>query len=548
MSSDANQVLGDSKSRSGTKEWCGNDEQEGSRSSSVARQADSSFAVALMPRTVQIARVPTLVLSSSDIIFGRGRGHDSHPGNSQLRILLDSVIGRYCSASRSGKTHISEDVLRQLATSARFLKYDKSFGAWVQVDNDEARKKVSQALRYKQRQAMPTTPSRQSRGSYSPATIQDEHIMAAALLPPALAYSPAYAYELQSKESSSNGNLPEFISLGQATLPEPLSRHAGELFSREPKYFPNVENLEEAVARPFHCIHTGNISLQQAILTKAHVLNEALPEPTPFESDALVSSTAILCAKAPYLHGKGQDASHGASSHSCENEKFFYWLDNKVNAAKPLPTNQQVSHPANRHHAETFASTLFDDLWQTELHNESSSEGGRMSDVGGCGPESQEKQVSTACLHTQSRVKANLQGSLDGANRGHANPLVSDEAILAAAGGFVGNGISMANQARLSHHDISMQQQSVWRETRPLSQMDSEIVGELEEAHGTSLLQKDSLGELHFLFAPCARFDSTTLAPWPITTGTTSPEQNRRCSATPQHTFGDSSIPGDDSL
>lgn len=97
----------------------------------------------------------TVVPEPDDILFGRGRRYDSHPGNLRLRALVDANVTRYNKTqSRSAKTRIAKTVLDQVTKSGRFLKYDEEKTAWVEVNRSSSRIKVSQAFRYRQRQLL----------------------------------------------------------------------------------------------------------------------------------------------------------------------------------------------------------------------------------------------------------------------------------------------------------------------------------------------------------------------------------------------------------
>ena len=90
-----------------------------------------------------------------DVLLGRGRAHASHPGNKRLQIVVNVNKDWYnASNSRHEKTRITENIVNQIkrcgVETGRFLKPDGQ-GGWIEVNDDVARIKVSQTLRYTRR-------------------------------------------------------------------------------------------------------------------------------------------------------------------------------------------------------------------------------------------------------------------------------------------------------------------------------------------------------------------------------------------------------------
>lgn len=92
-----------------------------------------------------------------DVLLGRGRGHVSNPGNKRLQIAVNMHKDRYNSpsTSRAEKTKITTDIVHFIKScggeQGRFLKYHGIMGCWFEVEDEVARLKVSQALRYTRR-------------------------------------------------------------------------------------------------------------------------------------------------------------------------------------------------------------------------------------------------------------------------------------------------------------------------------------------------------------------------------------------------------------
>lgn len=87
-------------------------------------------------------------LKKDDIVFGRGRGFQNHPGNLRMRSVIDKYKRHYHSLKRSDKRILVENVYKELVKDgARFLKKVDDEDAWVKVDVPIALQKVSHTLR-----------------------------------------------------------------------------------------------------------------------------------------------------------------------------------------------------------------------------------------------------------------------------------------------------------------------------------------------------------------------------------------------------------------
>jgi hypothetical protein len=90
----------------------------------------------------------------SDVMLGRGRSFLHHPGNKRLQTVVEMNKHRYLNAAnRKEKTCITQEIVHIIQTygnvPGRFLRYDAKAGGWYQVDDHEARVKVSHAIRYR---------------------------------------------------------------------------------------------------------------------------------------------------------------------------------------------------------------------------------------------------------------------------------------------------------------------------------------------------------------------------------------------------------------
>lgn len=101
--------------------------------------------------------VPIYQPERYDVLLGRGRGHVTNPGNRRLQIAVNMHKDRYNSSAttRAEKTKITTDIVHFIkccgSEQGRFLKYHGISGCWFEVEDEVARLKVSQALRYTRR-------------------------------------------------------------------------------------------------------------------------------------------------------------------------------------------------------------------------------------------------------------------------------------------------------------------------------------------------------------------------------------------------------------
>jgi hypothetical protein len=87
-------------------------------------------------------------LRKNDIIFGRGKGFQNHPGNQRMREIVDKYKVQYHSLKRAEKRQMVENVYKEIAAGgARFLLKVDGKNAWVMVDAPLAIQKVSHTLR-----------------------------------------------------------------------------------------------------------------------------------------------------------------------------------------------------------------------------------------------------------------------------------------------------------------------------------------------------------------------------------------------------------------
>jgi len=90
-------------------------------------------------------------IGRNDVLCGRGGLTNHHPGNVFFRQLVRKMQADYVRAIRCEKAQIAHHIVEKVRCQSppgRFLKKDKhNPGIWVDIGNEKAREKTSQALR-----------------------------------------------------------------------------------------------------------------------------------------------------------------------------------------------------------------------------------------------------------------------------------------------------------------------------------------------------------------------------------------------------------------
>ena len=111
-------------------------------------------------------RSPThFVPTRMDVLFGRGRPIQQHPGNIRLQMITEIHKARYQRSDKGGKTMIAAEVTKAIKacgnSPGRFLKRKDEMdeeSPWIAASEDEINTKVRHGLRSKIRtQPWPTT-------------------------------------------------------------------------------------------------------------------------------------------------------------------------------------------------------------------------------------------------------------------------------------------------------------------------------------------------------------------------------------------------------
>jgi len=100
------------------------------------------------PPLVPPATEGTSIFHDADVLSGRGGGTNVHPGNREFRDLINLHRRSYLKARKNDKPAISRSIVRSIRDAGgRFLKKDEKTGLWLEIGDDAAREKTSQALR-----------------------------------------------------------------------------------------------------------------------------------------------------------------------------------------------------------------------------------------------------------------------------------------------------------------------------------------------------------------------------------------------------------------
>jgi hypothetical protein len=88
--------------------------------------------------------ITVILPARNDVLFGRGKTIQDHPGNLRLQHLIENNRSRYDQLGKWEKTVLSSAIVAEIQdVNGRFLKLNN--GVWVLVDSENAREKVSHA-------------------------------------------------------------------------------------------------------------------------------------------------------------------------------------------------------------------------------------------------------------------------------------------------------------------------------------------------------------------------------------------------------------------
>lgn len=118
-------------------------------------------------------------VQDQDVLSGRGGATNIHPGNRYFRALINEHRLTYLKAKKNDKPAISRAIVNKVRTrNGRFLKKCEDTGSWLEIGDDLAREKTSQALRQKAPQIRKILAASEERTKYcemrySPSSVLD---------------------------------------------------------------------------------------------------------------------------------------------------------------------------------------------------------------------------------------------------------------------------------------------------------------------------------------------------------------------------------------
>jgi len=89
-------------------------------------------------------------INNNDVLCGRGGATNSHIGNRSFRLLVKKYKDKYLKAKKKEKPNVAGEIvdkIRSLDPPGRFLKKDRDSGYWLDIGDNRAKEKTSQALR-----------------------------------------------------------------------------------------------------------------------------------------------------------------------------------------------------------------------------------------------------------------------------------------------------------------------------------------------------------------------------------------------------------------
>ena len=100
-----------------------------------------------MRRKLESLQKPMLIPSPLDVLLGRGKVVQDHAGNIWFRMLLKRDFPEYERLIKFDKNDHAQRIVQEMRDSgARFLRKDTN-GVWEELDDREARVKVSHGFR-----------------------------------------------------------------------------------------------------------------------------------------------------------------------------------------------------------------------------------------------------------------------------------------------------------------------------------------------------------------------------------------------------------------
>jgi hypothetical protein len=108
-----------------------------------------------------MGRIMVAVATQKDVLFGRGKPYQVHPGNIRLAELIEERQVEYNRSDRINKTRISWEIVTIITQQegGRFLKKEDATDSWEQVRYAVAREKVAHGFRTPHRSGAGSAPT-----------------------------------------------------------------------------------------------------------------------------------------------------------------------------------------------------------------------------------------------------------------------------------------------------------------------------------------------------------------------------------------------------
>jgi hypothetical protein len=91
--------------------------------------------------------------TAGDVYMGRGNAHSWRPGNARFHRIVDQYSKLYHSTARKGsKGLVISQIYDSVNAKGRFLR-DLEGGGYAEIDEEDAKRKIGQAMRYRNSKA-----------------------------------------------------------------------------------------------------------------------------------------------------------------------------------------------------------------------------------------------------------------------------------------------------------------------------------------------------------------------------------------------------------
>jgi hypothetical protein len=134
------------QSRSRSVDQIGGPSSETATSTSVGTGTDVAVPVPLNPNG-SVPVHPHIDPTSTDVLLGRGKGNQTHPGNIRFREFLDNYSDEYNKVPRKNRRYIATKLSQMFKSNGvRFLKLNEN-KEWVESDVATVEDKIAQLFR-----------------------------------------------------------------------------------------------------------------------------------------------------------------------------------------------------------------------------------------------------------------------------------------------------------------------------------------------------------------------------------------------------------------